>query len=95
MSINNETLGQTAEKVICDLSRLDSSHLKDRSNKAYEEILKPLIIKALKKLPKVNHTIKKGSRGQNKSKIDFILSKNETLSVKLIKVTTLWFVLQR
>ena len=29
-NINNETLGQTAEKVICDLSNLDSSHLLNR-----------------------------------------------------------------
>jgi hypothetical protein len=88
MEINNETLGQSTEKIICDLSGLDSSHLIERSNKSYEEILTPLITKALKELPKVeSHTgLKKGSRGgQSKSKIDFILSENRTLSVKTNK----------
>ena len=88
MSINHETLGQAAEKVICDLSGLDSSHLKDRSDEIYEEKLKPVITRALKELPKVeSHTgLKKGLRGgQSKSKIDFVLSQNETLSVKTNK----------
>ena len=73
MSINNETLGQSAEKVICDLSKLDSSHLNDRSNEAYEETLKPLIAKALNEIPSViRHTgLAKGNRG-GKSKSNYI-----------------------
>ena len=65
MSINNETLGQTAEKVICDLSGLDSSHLNDRSDESYEKILTPLITKALNELPSViRHAgLEEGKRG--------------------------------
>ena len=88
MPINNETLGQSAEKVICDLSGLDSSHLKDRSDISYEEKLIPVITEALKELPKIeSHTgLKKGLRGgHSKSKVDFILSQNETLSLKTNK----------
>ena len=88
MPVNNETLGQSAEKVICDLSGLDSSHLETRSNPEYEKILMPLISKALKQIPKVvTHTgLERGSRGgQSKSKVDFILAQNETLSLKTNK----------
>ena len=88
MTINNETLGQSAEKVICDLSKLDSSHLNDRSDEAYEEILTPLITKALNEIPTViRHTgLEEGDRGgHSKSSIDFYLSKEQTLSVKTNK----------
>lgn len=88
MSINNETLGQSAEKVICDLSKLDSSHLNDRSNEAYEETLKPLIAKALNEIPSViRHTgLAKGNRGgKSKSSIDFYLNEEQTLSLKTNK----------
>ena len=88
MSINNETLGQTAEKVICDLSGLDSSHLNDRSDESYEKILTPLITKALNELPSViRHSgLEEGNRGgQSKSSIDFYLSEEQTLSVKTNK----------
>ena len=88
MTINNETLGQSAEKVICDLSGLDSSHFKDRSDKSYEEILKPIITKALNILPSViKHTgLEEGKRGkQSKSSIDFYLNEEQTLSVKTNK----------
>ena len=47
MSINNETLGQTAEKVICVLNKLDSSHLSQRSDETYEKILTPILSKAM------------------------------------------------
>ncbi len=88
MTINNETLGQSAEKVICDLSGLDSYHLNDRSDETYEEILTPLIAKALKKLPSViRHAgLEEGERGgHSKSSIDFYLSEEQTLSVKTNK----------
>ena len=88
MTINNETLGQSAEKVICDLSGLDSSHLNDRSDESYEKILKPTITKALNRLPSVIRHIglEKGNRGgQSKSSIDFYLNEEKTLSVKTNK----------
>ena len=47
MSINNETLGQSAEKVICDLSEIDSTHLNKRINIMYEEKLMPTLSKAI------------------------------------------------
>ena len=88
MTINNETLGQSAEKVICDLSELDSSHLNERSDETYEEILTPLITKALNELPSViRHTgLEEGKRGgHSKSAIDFYLNDEQTLSVKTNK----------
>ena len=88
MTINNETLGQSAEKVICDLSKLDSSHLNGRSDKTYEEILTPLITKALNELPSViKHTgLEEGKRGgHSKSSVDFYLSEEKSLSVKTNK----------
>ena len=87
MSINNETHGQTAEKVICDLSGLSNSQEK-RSNPIYEEKLKLLISEALKELPKITkHSgLDRGSTGaQSKSSIDFNLEGNKTLSVKCFK----------
>ena len=88
MTINNETLGQSAEKVICDLSGLDSSHFEDRSDKSYEEILKPIITKALNILPSViKHAgLERGKRGgPSKSSMDFYLNEGQTLSVKTNK----------
>jgi hypothetical protein len=84
-NINNETLGQTAEKVICDLSGLDSSDLVSRSNLSLEIKIKPIIIDALKNLPKITKHggLEKGQRGgQSKSPIDFYCHNNETISVK-------------
>ena len=88
MQINNETLGQSAEKVICDLNGLNSSHLSKRSNQLYEEQLTPVIIYALDKLPKIiRHSgLEKGLRGgQSKSPVDFYLIDAQTLSVKTNK----------
>ena len=88
MSINNETLGQSAEKVICDLSGLDITYLDKRSNIFYEEKLFPALSTALNKLPKIiRHTgLEKGVRGgTSKSKIDFYLDNYQTLSVKTNK----------
>ena len=88
MSINNETLGQTAEKVICVLNKLDSSHLSQRSDETYEKILTPILSKAMSELPEIiRHSgLDKGKRGgASKSPIDFYLKENQTLSVKTNK----------
>ena len=88
MSINNETLGQTAEKVICDLNKLDGSHLSHRSDETYEKILTPILSKAINELPKIiSHAgLHKGRRGgASKSSIDFYLKENKTLSIKTNK----------
>ena len=88
MPINNETLGQTAEKVICVLNKLDSSHLSQRSDETYEKILTPILSKAMSELPEiVRHSgLDKGKRGgASKSPIDFYLKENQTLSVKTNK----------
>ena len=88
MPINNETLGQSAEKVICDLSKIDNFHLNERSNKTYEVELKPILSKAINELPKIiSHSgLEKGIRGgTSKSKIDFYLEGDQTLSVKTNK----------
>tara|TARA_Y100000022_G_C13123585_1_gene316941 strand:- start:15 stop:722 length:708 start_codon:yes stop_codon:yes gene_type:complete len=88
MSINNETLGQSAEKVICYLSEIDSTHLNKRSDIFYEKKLIPTLSLALKKLPKIRgHAgLEKGVRGgASKSKTDFYLYNNQTLSVKTNK----------
>lgn len=88
MPINNETLGQTAEKVICVLNKLDSSHLSQRSDETYEKILTPILSKAMSELPEIiRHSgLDKGKRGgASKSPIDFYLKENQTLSVKTNK----------
>lgn len=88
MRIKTETHGQAAEKVICDLSGLDSPNLTKRSDSSFEEKLTPLISGALKELPRViRHSgLEKGLRGgQSKSKIDFHLEGNQSLSVKCYK----------
>ena len=83
MTINNETLGQSAEKVICDLSGLDSSHLAHRSNLSYERELIPLITKALNELPHITrHLGLERGKNQEKSSIDFMTEANETISIK-------------
>ena len=88
MSINNETLGQTAEKVICDLNNIDSSHLSKRANVDYEEKLRPVLTRALSELPTVisHQGLETGLRGgSSKSGIDFCLAGKKTLSVKTNK----------
>tara|TARA_B100000686_G_C16715427_1_gene931699 strand:+ start:624 stop:1331 length:708 start_codon:yes stop_codon:yes gene_type:complete len=88
MSINNETLGQSAEKVICDLSDIDSTQLSKRANIIYEVELIPILSKAINELPKIiRHAgLEKGIRGgDSKSKIDFYLEGDKTLSVKTNK----------
>lgn len=85
--INNETLGQTAEKVICDLQGIDSSHFSHRSNELLETRITPIVKAALRELPNINkHSgLERGIRGgQSKSTIDFY-SDEETISIKTTK----------
>jgi len=85
--INNETLGQAAEKVICDLSGLDSSNFAYRSHPSLEDRITPIIQKALLNLPAITKHVglESGTRGgQSKSTIDFYC-KERTISVKTTK----------
>jgi hypothetical protein len=88
MDINNESLGQTAEKVICDLNGIDSSNLLRRSIPQLEIEIRPYLEDACKKLPKiVRHSgLESGNHGgQSKSVVDFYGINNETISVKTTK----------
>lgn len=85
-TINNETLGITAEKTICDIFSLPMpvSFLKRYSAEMSIQ-LKPVIINAFTKLPNaIKHTgSEKGARGkESKCPYDFILLNNKTLSLK-------------
>ena len=85
MEINNETLGMSAEKVICDIYNLDCSNIKHRSYKPFESKLVEELKKAVLKIPKIisYEGKNKGLRGgQSKSTIDFKMVGNKTLSVK-------------
>jgi hypothetical protein len=87
MEINNETLGQAAEKVICDLNGLDSSEFAHRSNENLERRITPIIKEALKELPRITQHVglERGARGgQSKSTIDFYCGE-KTLSIKTTK----------
>ena len=75
--LTNETIGITAEKIICDIGNIPFK-ASNRTNKEIEEQLKPLIIKIFTFLSK---PIKYDSNGE----IDFILENMMTLSVKTIK----------
>lgn len=87
--INNETLGITAEHVICDLSQIDEpKHFSSRISKKLENDIRDTINSALMKLPKpINHSgSEKGFRGKHsKSAYDFLLEGNKTLSLKTNK----------
>ena len=90
MEINNESLGQAAEKVICDMCGLDSGDLASRSVPELEEIVKPIVEGALKKLPRIiKHVgLERGERGgQSKSSIDFVCENKKTVSVKTNKTS--------
>lgn len=86
IKINNETLGMTAEKVICDIFDLErENHLLSRSNKYLEEAIKPSLQEAFLFLPKaIMHTGSlSGDRGgKSKCSYDFLLEDNLTLSLK-------------
>ena len=86
--INNETLGMTAEKVICDICCIDSSLIAHRSNPGYEVVLRPYVERSLIDLPPILKHVgtERGDRGgQSKSAVDFICKDGKTLSVKTTK----------
>ncbi len=84
--INNETLGITAEKVICDIFNLEfPKKYNHRASIVYEEKLKPLIAGIFEKIPTpMQYTGNKvGLRGgSSKCSFDFLLEGNKTLSLK-------------
>ena len=86
IKITTETLGMTAEKVICDLFDLErEDHINKRSSRSLENEIKPTIKEAFKYLPNaIEHSgSKSGERGgTSKSSYDFILEGNKTLSLK-------------
>lgn len=86
ISINNETLGMTAENSICDIFMLDKpEHLERRSSKVLEKEISPIIKSTFNNLPKPikHYGSEKGERGgTSKSSYDFLLEGNKTLSLK-------------
>ena len=69
VKINNETLGITAEKTICDIFKLNTEeHIITRSNRTLQSKIEPTIKEAFIYLPKaIMHTGSiKGERGGNK-----------------------------
>ena len=80
MAINNETLGITLEKVICDEFEIEyPEHIRKRSHKEYEKRIK----KVVKDFFIENEGIKITKHlGKNNGCIDFELKKGKTLSVK-------------
>lgn len=83
---NNETIGITAEKIICDLFNLPQpASFKSRYSKSiYNEML-PTVKKAFTKLPKaIKHTGSDSGirKGNSKCPYDFLLVDKKTLSVK-------------
>lgn len=84
---NNESLGMSCERVICDIFKIQygDSSITNRSLYGLETILKPIIQKAFNNLPAViKHTgSNKGERGgTSKCSYDFLLEGNRTLSLK-------------
>lgn len=85
METTNETLGMTVEKVLCDLSGLDSSSFAHRSLPEWENKMVPTLRMALTKLPRLVQHVgdEAGERGgQSKSPVDFLGASGETISVK-------------
>jgi hypothetical protein len=87
--INNETIGITAEKAICDIFSIKyPSHLKTRSSLQIQRELDNVIKMAFEKIPKpIQHTGSSlGERGKkSKCSFDFILEGGYTLSLKTNK----------
>ncbi|MGL4874155.1 MAG: hypothetical protein ACRC30_05840 [Clostridium sp.] len=83
---NNETLGMTAEKTICDIFKLErENHLAARSDFELEKSIYSTLEDAFRYLPAaVQHTGSlKGERGgASKCSYDFLLDGNKTLSLK-------------
>lgn len=86
VKINNETLGITAEKTICDIFKLNTEeHIITRSNRTLQSKIEPTIKEAFIYLPKaIMHTgsIKGERGGASKCSYDFVLEGNKTLSLK-------------
>lgn len=86
VKINNETLGMTAEKTICDIFNLETEkHIVSRSNRTIQGQIEPIIKEAFIYLPKaIKHTgSMTGKRGaSSKCSYDFILEGDKTLSLK-------------
>ena len=86
---NNETLGISAEGVVCNLFNLEEPEsFKTRTSMKLEKELFPVIKDAFENMPKpIMHSgSKPGERGgQSKCSYDFILEGNQTLSLKTNK----------
>ncbi|MBR6688560.1 MAG: hypothetical protein IKL68_00900 [Clostridia bacterium] len=83
---NNETLGISAEKTICDLYNLSfPSHIAERSSESFEIALKPVISEAFNSIPvPIKHTGSEPGirKAESKCPYDFVLENNLTLSLK-------------
>lgn len=81
-----ETLGITAEKVICDIHGLPlPKEYRGRYSVPLSHEIRPVIKEAFKRLPSAIRSTgaEKGERGKNsKSSFDFVLQGNKTLSLK-------------
>jgi len=85
---NTEELGMTAEKVICDLSGIDSLHIEHRANTELEKEIKPVMRDALEELPDIKESVgqEKGEKGGlTKNRSDFKCENGETIEVKTTK----------
>lgn len=85
--MNNETLGQTVEKVLCDIYLIDAEPLRQRAEKRLEERLMNALlpIKANREMPDLAAWTggRKGTRGgQSKCPYDFLNSNGERVSIK-------------
>lgn len=81
----NETLGQSVEKVLCDLAGLDASAFAHRSRTEFEQAMRPVMVAAASKLPTLERHVgaMPGARGGvSKSPFDFKLKGGASLSVK-------------
>lgn len=75
--INNESIGITAEYIICELSGINFNTSPERIDRKDYNMLRDVGSSALNELPKINEHI-----GHLNNSIDFILADNKTLSVK-------------
>jgi hypothetical protein len=83
ISINNETIGQTAEAALCALSNINCNIDKSRINENYKQKLEEALDehKILEKLPTQIYE----SCGYKNNSIDFKLKNGDTLSLKTLK----------
>jgi len=82
---NNEALGMTAEKVICDVVGLDGSAIAGRIDETYEYRLREPLAKVVRELPPITQWVglERGVRGgQSKSAVDFRTADDKTISLK-------------